>query len=239
MSSSNGNNTLGTGATTYPATEIQVLDTMSAIRKRPGMYVGDIKDPLRANTLLQETLCMAISDGVHGKVKNVTVELFADGRASVTDDGEGWPIEPIPQGSRGGPEISRAQAYMTLLYACKAAKESEGGNARTAGLCNMGIVTVNALSVACSLTIWRGGYVYEQNYVCGTPTGPLEKTGTTSISGTRVSFTLDPEILPQREFLIEQFLDWCTEMGTIQYTITDHRTNGKTPPCTYKLNRPR
>jgi DNA gyrase subunit B len=196
--------------------EIQVLDTMTAIRKRPRMYVGDLHDPLTATRILQEALCMPIAAGFEGKATRVSVSLFPNGRAIVSDDGEGWPVDvrTYPNGQ----EISTAELYMTALFGCRDAKDPS-----TKGLCNNGIVMVNALSIECHLRIMKDGIAWGQTYDRGVPRHPLEQDGKTLRHGTTLEFRLDPAILPLREFDLDALVVYCTETGGIHYDIDQYR----------------
>jgi DNA gyrase subunit B len=203
----------------YSTDSIEVILGLEAVRRRPELYVGSkLQDPLLANHLLQEALCIAINDGVNGTCHSVKITLGSDGSAEVEDDGPGWPVERDPNGK------SRAENYMTTLYACRAAKQDPRvGRA----LCHMGIIVLNALSESCVLTIRREGIEWQQRYIKGVAVTEFESTGSATSHGTHLSFKLDATLLSQREFATDELVTWLRENACMLTTLVFDTRNGQ------------
>lgn len=174
----------------YPVNEIQVLETWEAIRKRPTMYLGPLDNPLIPNTLLEEALCMARAANLKGEgLTKVRIETFGGGTAILTDDGPGWDVTVGPRGQR------LAEVLLRHLFGCQEAKDPEHK-----GLCNVGVVTLVALSSEFRFTTRREGRLWTQRYEAGRPVTPFEDQGPSTERGTRLAFTLDNTVLPNVEF---------------------------------------
>lgn len=174
----------------YSADDIEVVRGLEIVRRRPELYVGrPLDDRLLANHLLQEPLCVAIDDGANGACRKVRITLGGNGSAEIEDDGPGWSLERDAGGK------TRAETYMTKLFACRAAKTDSQAGSR---LCRVGLAVLNALSESCVLTIRQAGVEWQQRYVRGAAVSKFEPIGSTGSSGTRLSFQLDEALLPQR-----------------------------------------
>jgi DNA gyrase subunit B len=194
---------VGEPAMSYSTDDIEVIRGLEIVRRRPEMYVGKpLEDWLIANRLLQEALCLAINDGVGGTCHKVQITLGANGSAEIEDDGPGWSLEKDTRAK------TRAELYMTALFACRAAKtDSQMGSK----VCSVGLAVLNALSESCVLTIKQEGVEWQQRYVKGIAVTEFEAIGSTSFHGTRLSITLDATILPQREFATDELVAWLHE----------------------------
>ena len=200
----------------YSSEDIKVLSAVQAIRRRPRMYVGEnLENRLLPNLLLQESACVAIDQAHSGSCQNLLITVAADGRAEVQDDGPGWSLEA----GRDGKVI--AETLMTQLFACRSSKSSES----TQELCKIGLAVVNALSEWCELTIWQSGFEWKQRYVNGEATASFERLGSTDVHGTRLSFKLDPTILPRREYSTSDLIAWVRENAcALTVNVFDERT---------------
>lgn len=202
-----------TQGTIYVATEIQVLEGMEAIRKRPAMYAGPL-DEMCPNRLVQETLCKTFSDACEGKTTRLDVHIGAKGSFGVTDNGPGWSVAMRRNG------VTYAEELMTALFACKAEKSEE-----TRGLCNHGVVAVNALSSDGTLTTWTDNFEWTQFYEKGRPLGPIKRTGWVGRSGVHLGFKLDETLLPHVEIQTESLLAHIrdTKPSSLFVTLWDAR----------------
>lgn len=203
----------------YSEDDIEVLRGLETVRRRPELYVGmPLEDRLLANHLLQEALCVAIHDGVNGTCRKVQITLGIDGSAEIEDDGPGWSLERDASGK------ARAEIYMTVLFACRAAKTDPQVGRE---VCRVGLAVLNALSESCVLTIRQGGVEWRQQYVQGTAVTEFEPIGSANSHGTRLSFKLDATLLPQREFATNELVTWLHENACTLTTEVFDKRNGQ------------
>lgn len=168
------------------STDIQVLETWEAVRKRPEMYLGSLDDPKLPNRLLLEALCMTRWEARKGgKVIQVTLEM-AGNVLTISDDGPGWEVDLLPDGMR------KAEAFLQRLHACRHMRDPEPEE----GLCNTGIVTLVAFSKDFWFMTYRDGHHWEQRFARGKPVTKFEDCGPTSLHGTAMGFILDSDALP-------------------------------------------
>lgn len=176
-----------TGKSGYTAADIEVLEGLEPVRRRPGMYVGGT-DERALHHLAAEVLDNAMDEVVAGHARTITVELQDLHTLAITDDGRGIPVDPHPQ-KKG---ITAAEVILTTLHA--GGKFSSKAYQTAGGLHGVGISVVNALSSYLMLDIHRDGAHWQQEYSQGTPQTKLQKVAKSSRHGTCVTFTPDPEI---------------------------------------------
>jgi DNA gyrase subunit B len=171
--------------------KIVVLKGLEAVRKRPSMYVGPLDSPATLNKLIEQMMCISFDGALSGRCSRIAVTLHGDGSASIDNDGPGLPTENDP--THGIPLI---QIMLTMLFACRAARE----NAEAKALCSVGIAVVNALSETLTVEIRRAGRLWRQHYRQGDPEGPLTDVGPAETTGLMFRFTPDPTIFQVRRF---------------------------------------
>jgi len=171
----------------YSAKDIEVLEGLEPVRKRPGMYIGGT-DERALHHLFAEVLDNAMDEAVAGHAKVITVTLDADGALHVTDDGRGIPVDPHPK----HPGKSALEVIMTVLHS--GGKFSGKAYETSGGLHGVGVSVVNALSERVEVTVWKDGFEWRQAFTRGKPIGAIEKMGPTRKKGTQISFTPDPVI---------------------------------------------
>jgi len=174
-------------ASGYSAKDIEVLEGLEPVRKRPGMYVGGT-DERALHHLFAEVLDNSMDEAVAGHAKTIEVSLDADGALTVRDDGRGMPVDPHPK----YPDKSALEVIMTVLHS--GGKFSGKSYETSGGLHGVGVSVVNALSARLDITVWRDGFEWAQSFSRGKPLGPLEQVGPSKRRGTQVRFIPDEQI---------------------------------------------
>jgi len=177
-------------ASTYDESKIKVLEGLEAVRKRPGMYIGDTT-PRGLHHLVWELVDNAVDEAMAGRCSSILVRINADGSCTVADDGVGIPVGPHPT-----LKISTLEVVMCRLHA--GGKFDHESYKVSGGLHGVGASVVNALSEWVEVEVCRGGTVYFMEFERGKKKGRLKKIGKRKKSGTKVTFMPDPDIFPDR-----------------------------------------
>jgi DNA gyrase subunit B len=204
---------------TYDESQIQVLEGLEPVRKRPGMYIGDT-GARGLHHLVQEVVDNSVDEALAGRCDRIDITLGRDGSVTVSDNGAGIPVGSHPK--VGKPTL---EVVMTILHA--GGKFGGEGYRVSGGLHGVGISVVNALSERLDATVRRDGGIYHQRYIRGLPVTPLERLGITDAHGTEIRFHPDPDIFPSTEFQFETLASRLRETAFLnsglELRLTDAR----------------
>jgi DNA gyrase subunit B len=203
----------------YGADNIQVLEGLEAVRKRPAMYIGDV-GPRGLHHLVYEVVDNSIDEALAGHAKNIEVFIQPGNSIKVIDDGRG-----IPTGIHAKENRSALEVVMTVLHA--GGKFDKDTYKVSGGLHGVGVSCVNALSTDLKATVYREGKVFEQEYKCGVPQYDVREIGTTDKRGTTIEFTPDNTIFYVSEYSFDTLSNRLRELSylnkNIKLTLTDLR----------------
>ncbi len=207
----------------YDGSQIQVLEGLEAVRKRPGMYIGSTSS-MGLHHLVYEIVDNSIDEALAGYCSHIYVCIEADNSITVEDDGRGIPVSIQPQ--TGLPAI---EVVFTVLHA--GGKFGGGGYKVSGALHGVGASVVNALSQNLEATVYSDGFEYRQTYARGAVTSPLTKIGPTDKHGTRVHFSPDPEIFDELvydfEVLHKRMREQAFLNGGLRITLEDKRAEAE------------
>ena len=215
----------------YSASNIQVLEGLEAVRKRPAMYIGDISEK-GLHHLVNETVDNSIDEAMAGYCTNIEVTINEDNSITVQDDGRGIPVDEHEKMHKSALEV-----VMTVLHA--GGKFDKGSYKVSGGLHGVGVSCVNALSSHMKSQVFRDGKIYQQEYEQGKPLYPVKVVGETTLRGTRQQFWPDPKIFTTTTYKWEIIASRMRELAYlnagVKITLTDLRLdeNGKTKTETF------
>ncbi len=210
--------------TSYAAKDIQVLEGLEAVRRRPGMYVGGT-DLKALHHLVYEVVDNSIDEALAGTCDRIVVTIHADSSVTVEDNGRGIPVDIHPQKQKSALEV-----VMTVLHA--GGKFGGGGYKVSGGLHGVGVSAVNALSEWCEVEVKRDGQIWYQRYERGIPMEAVKPIGTCppDLTGTKTTYRFDIQIFKEEmdykfETLVQRFREMAFVTRKVLLQLVDERAN--------------
>ncbi|CAB3976248.1 DNA gyrase subunit B [Candidatus Azoamicus ciliaticola] len=204
----------------YDSSKIKIFRGLEAVRKRPGMYIGNTEDGTGLHKMIFEVVDNSIDEYLMDECKNIQIILRNNGYVTIIDDGRGMPVDKHEEEG-----VSAAEVIMTVLHS--GAKFDDKSYKVSGGLHGVGISVVNALSSNLILKIYRNGFIYEQSYSLGKPLHEVKVVGETLLRGTEISFIPDSNIFSFINFnyqcLFDRFIELAFLNSGIKIVLLDER----------------